>query len=77
MCLAVAAQILTLNDDRTATAEYMGNRLTIDVGLIAVNPGDFVLVHAGLAVEVISAAAAKDISDLYQELEAAVHDGRS
>jgi hydrogenase expression/formation protein HypC len=70
MCLAVPARIIQLKENHLATAEYGGNRLTIEMGLVDAAPGDYVLVHAGCAVERIDETMAADLFALLAELQA-------
>ena len=68
MCLAIPALITQIHDRRLATAEYNGNGMTIDLGLVDAVAGDYVLVHAGCAVERIDPAVAADIFTILAEL---------
>lgn len=52
MCLAVPARVIE-TDGRQALVEVLGNRRRIDVGLVAATVGQYVLVHAGIAIEVL------------------------
>lgn len=53
MCLAVPAKIIFV-DDIHAWAETMGVRQRVNIQLIdAPLPGDYILVHAGFAIEKI------------------------
>lgn len=53
MCLAVPARIVTI-DKNHAWAETMGVRQRINIQLIeSPVPGDFILIHAGFAIEKI------------------------
>ena len=71
MCLAIPAKIISIDPARgTAEAEVRGNRLTVNVRLVEAAPGDYVLVHAGCAVEVLQSDAAQELFALYAELEA-------
>ena len=55
MCLAVPAKIVALTDT-TATADLHGNRLQISTLLTPdVVIGDYVLVHAGFAIQKLNA----------------------
>jgi hydrogenase expression/formation protein HypC len=69
MCLAIPAKIIRLIDDRLAEADCLGNNLRIDVGLVDAAPGDYVLVHAGCAIERIEPEVAEEILGLLQEIE--------
>lgn len=53
MCLAVPARILTIEEIH-AWAETMGVRQRVNIQLIdSAAPGDYILVHAGFAIEKI------------------------
>jgi len=53
MCLAVPARIVTI-DEMHAWAETMGVRQRVNIQLIdSPIPGDYILVHAGFAIEKI------------------------
>ncbi len=69
MCLAVPAQLVAVNDF-IGTIELTG--VTRDVNLMLVpeaKVGDFVLVHAGCAVQVVDEEEAKATMDAFKELE--------
>ena len=54
MCLAIPAKIIEMKDDRLATVDILG--VTRDIALDLTpqaGVGDFVLVHAGFAIEVV------------------------
>ena len=72
MCIAAPFQIVEINAERTkATGVLSGNRLEIDIRLISPAVGDYVLVHAGCALEIVNKEAAEEISDILTDLEAA------
>lgn len=53
MCLAVPARITKLNKN-IAEVESLGVKKEIDVSLVPdVNVGDYVIVHAGFAIQLI------------------------
>ncbi|HEX8994433.1 MAG TPA: HypC/HybG/HupF family hydrogenase formation chaperone [Ktedonobacterales bacterium] len=73
MCLGIPCQILDAADPTThrVTALVSGARRSIDVSLIedeGVAPGDWALVHAGLALSKISEQEARDTLALLQEM---------
>jgi hydrogenase expression/formation protein HypC len=52
MCLAIPAQVLELMEDDTALIEMGGVRKVVSLMLLdGVEKGDYVLVHAGFAIE--------------------------
>lgn len=69
MCLAVPGRITSIADS-VATIDMLGVtqqaslRLTPEARI-----GDYVLVHAGFAIQVIDAQEARDTIDLLQELD--------
>jgi hydrogenase expression/formation protein HypC len=63
------------NGGATAEVVLSGNVLRVDVGLVDAKIGDFVLVHAGCALEVLSKSQAEEILDLFGELEELAADG--
>lgn len=70
MCLAVPARIVTI-DEIHAWAETMGVRQRVNIQLIASPlPGDYILVHAGFAIEKIDQEYYKFLNEtLYEMLE--------
>jgi hydrogenase expression/formation protein HypC len=68
VCLSIPAKIVEL-DGATATVDVMGNRREADVSLVE-EPriGDYVLVHAGFAIEKMSAEDAAESLKIWQEL---------
>ncbi len=65
MCLAIPAKITELKDDHLATVDILG--VTRDIALDLTPQaalGDFVLVHAGFAIEVVDADYAQETLDL-------------
>lgn len=70
MCLAVPGKILALHEGAQATVDMMGAtrsasvRLTPDAAV-----GDYVLVHAGFAIEVIDAEQARETIEILRDLE--------
>ena len=54
MCLAIPAKITSLEEDGLATVDILGVTRSISVDLTPqAKEGDFVLVHAGFAIEVV------------------------
>ncbi len=54
MCLAIPAKVIEIIDDSHARVEVGGSTTRqISTGLVKVNVGDYVIVHAGYAIEVM------------------------
>jgi len=67
MCLAIPAQVERV-DGRLGTVVLDGQRAEVVLALVpGVQPGDWVLVHAGYAITTLDEAAAKETFDLLKE----------
>lgn len=73
MCVAVPGKVMEINGD-TAKVDVMDNICDVNVKLINVKPGDYVLMHAGCAIDVLAQDTAREILDVFAELEEEVHD---
>jgi len=69
MCLAIPARIVARQENSMAVVDIMGVSRTVSLDLVpeAVN-GDFVLIHAGFALQIIDEATATDTLDLLKTL---------
>lgn len=77
MCLAIPMKIASLNEDRMATVDVLGVAREISLDLTPqAQVGDYVLVHAGFAIEVVDEQYAQETLDLIKEFpELAGEDG--
>ena len=72
MCIAWPMRILSVNDDRTATADLDGVSRRISLRLLPdAVAGDYVLVHAGYAIEKVDPLKAADQLKLMNDLKKA------
>ncbi len=71
MCLAIPAEVVEITDDGTsATVSLDGVRKEISLALVeGVVPGDYVLVHVGYALNVVSKEEAARTLALMAELD--------
>ena len=68
MCLSIPAKIVAL-EGNAATVDVMGNRREADVSLVEEPQlGDYVLVHAGFAIEKMTAEDAAESQKLWEEI---------
>ncbi|NPV60447.1 MAG: HypC/HybG/HupF family hydrogenase formation chaperone [Actinobacteria bacterium] len=68
MCLAVPAEVVELMDDDLAVIEIGGVRKEISLMLVdGAEVGDFVLVHAGFAIEKVDPEEARKTLELLEE----------
>jgi len=68
MCVAVPAKIITVSDN-IALIESAGVSKKIDISLVPeVKAGDYVIVHAGFAIQVVDTEEAQKILELFETL---------
>ena len=68
MCLAIPAKIVELEDDNLAKVDILGVSRTVSDDLTPqAQVGDYVLVHAGFAIEVVDPQYAQETIDLVKE----------
>lgn len=67
MCLAIPGRVLTIGDDRKALVDFGGTRRVADVTFVDAKVGDYVIVHAGFALQVLDPEAARETLDLWNE----------
>lgn len=67
MCVAAPGKVIEINND-TATIDYNGNKVNANKGIVDVNIGDWVLVHAGLIIQVLPEDEAQNMIDIFNEL---------
>ncbi|HWQ77520.1 MAG TPA: HypC/HybG/HupF family hydrogenase formation chaperone [Anaerovoracaceae bacterium] len=68
MCIAIPGKIVSLNPPK-AKVDFNGNIVDVNVGLVDPAVGDYVLVHAGCAIEVMPQDRALELIELFRELE--------
>ena len=69
MCLAVPAQVKSC-DGNDAVVDLHGNRVRVSMLLVPeVKEGDWVLVHAGFAIQLVSPEDAKETFAVLEDLE--------
>jgi len=69
MCLAIPAKVIQVNGTSALVTiedvEYQASLLLLP----DVNPGDYIMLHAGFAIEKVDAAEAKETLRLLNQLE--------
>jgi hydrogenase expression/formation protein HypC len=68
MCVAYPGKVLDI-DGRMARVDFAGNILPVNVGVVDTRPGDYVLVHAGCAIESMSEEKAMEILEIFRDME--------
>ena len=71
MCVAMPGKVISISqEDHTAQVDFNGNLVTARTGLVPVEAGDSVLVHAGCILQRISSGEADELAALFEELGA-------
>ncbi|HHV31259.1 HypC/HybG/HupF family hydrogenase formation chaperone [Caproiciproducens sp. LBM24188] len=68
MCVALPGKVVRV-DGTKAQVDFSGNLVTAEAGLVKIKPGDYVLVHAGCILQVLSEEEGNSISALFKEIE--------
>ena len=70
MCLAIPGKIVKIDSDKEhGIVDYGdGTKRKANITLVEAKIGDYVLVHAGFAIEVLSEKDAKETLDLFREM---------
>lgn len=76
MCLGVPMRVVEVREVggyRVALAEYGGMRREVDASVLDdIRPGDWVIVHAGIAISKMEPEEAEELLKIYEELEEAL-----
>ncbi|MGL4484369.1 MAG: HypC/HybG/HupF family hydrogenase formation chaperone [Anaerovoracaceae bacterium] len=68
MCVAYPGKIIEINESK-GKADFSGNIIDVNLGVVEAKVGDYVLVHAGCAIEVMSKTKAEELIELFAEIE--------
>ena len=70
VCLAIPGKIIEINNNKEhAIVDYGdGTKRKANVTLVDIKIGDYVLVHAGFAIEVLNKKEAEETLDLFREI---------
>ncbi len=69
MCIAIPGKLITMEGSR-GTADIRGNILPVELGIVKAHIGDYILVHAGCAISVISKSEAEELDELFKLVQA-------
>lgn len=67
MCVAAPGKVIEINGDN-AVIDYNSNRINANKGIVDVKVGDYVLVHAGLIIQVLPDEEAENMIEIFKEL---------
>ena len=63
MCVALPGKVIEIKD-HDAVVDFNGNQVTARAGLVDVQVGDYVLVHAGCVIQKVSQQDMEDLKNL-------------
>lgn len=68
MCVALPGRVVALRG-RTALVDFSGNTVEAQAGLVDVQVGDYVLLHAGCILQKVTASEAEELAEIFREVE--------
>ncbi|MBO5246137.1 MAG: HypC/HybG/HupF family hydrogenase formation chaperone [Eubacterium sp.] len=68
MCVAMPGKVVE-RYEKEALIDFNGNRVRAVSGLVPIEIGDYVLVHAGCILQKLSTGEAQDMIKLFEEIE--------
>lgn len=68
MCLAIPAKVVEINGDMARVDFGAGTMREVNVSLVEAKIGEYVIVHAGYAIETLDKKAAEETLALWNEI---------
>ncbi len=68
MCLAIPAKVMSMQGDKASVDFGQGVLREVNVSLVEAKVGDYVLVHAGYAIQIIEEEDAKETLSLWNSI---------
>lgn len=69
MCVGLSVKVISIKDDKTAIVDAMGAKREVSAALLEeLEPGDYVMVHAGTAIAKITNDDVSESSHILEEL---------
>jgi hydrogenase expression/formation protein HypC len=68
MCVAMPGKVVEVHGTK-ATVDFNGNTVEAQAGLVSIKSGDYVLVHAGCILQVLSQEDSDMLTELFEEIE--------
>lgn len=67
MCVALPGKVIEIKD-KDAVVDFNGNQVTARLGLVDVEVGEYVLVHAGCILQKVSTEEAESLNELMKDV---------
>ena len=68
MCIAIPGKVIEVADGR-AKVDFSGNTVEVNTGLVDPKVGQYVLTHAGCAIEVMDKDKVEELIELFADVE--------
>ncbi|MCL2513020.1 MAG: HypC/HybG/HupF family hydrogenase formation chaperone [Oscillospiraceae bacterium] len=68
MCVAVPGKLVQMDGGR-GKADIRGNILPVELGVVKAKIGDYILIHAGCAINVLRKSEADEINELFDLID--------
>lgn len=75
MCVATPGRVVEI-EGNSAKVDFSGNIVRVDIRLVEAAVGDYVLTHAGMAIEKLDPEKAEELIKLFEEIEGLADEGR-
>lgn len=67
MCVALPGKVIQVNE-KDAVVDFNGNQVTARTGLVDIEVGDYVLVHAGCVIQKVTPQDAQNLTELMEDV---------
>ncbi len=68
MCLAIPGKVFKISNNHAIVDFGEGTKRKVNISLVDVKIGDYVLVHAGFAIEILNKKEAKETIALFRDM---------
>ncbi len=68
MCVAIPGLVIAMHG-HVAEVDFNGNKVQAEAGLVQVQPGDRVLVHAGCIIQTLTPELADEMEQFYKDMQ--------
>ena len=74
MCIAIPAEVIELRGNNVGLVDYGDLRQEVQLDLVDVKVGDFVLVHVGFAIQKLSREEALETREIFRQVYATLEE---
>jgi hydrogenase expression/formation protein HypC len=74
MCIAIPAEVIELKENNVGVVDYGDLRQEVQLDLVDVKVGDFVLVHVGFAIQKLSREEALETREIFRQVYATLEE---